>query len=152
MEVDDDVSQMALQGKRVRAIQLLRERTGADFNQANVAVNALLPTAHRGRTRGIPLWLIGAIVFAVVLTTIIVLVFAVNDLVPVVLQPLAVSLEPVTRPVIPLLLRPEGPLAVAALIVVVALPRARRYEGRRVSAPESSQSRWRWRPSGHSNT
>jgi hypothetical protein len=134
MEVDDDVRQLALQGKRVRAIQLLRERTGADFSHANEAVNALLPKAYRGRARGFPLWLIGAILFAVVLTTTIVLVFAVNHLLPSVLRPLAVWLEPVTRPVIPLLrpvipllLRPEGPLAVAALIVVVARPLARRY-------------------------
>ena len=127
MEVDDDVRQLALQGKRVRAIQLLRERTGADFNQANAAVNALLPKAHRGPARGMPLWLLGAILFAVVLTTIIVLVFAVNHLVPLVFRPVAVLLEPVTRPVIPLLLLPEVPLVVGAVIVVVTLPRARRY-------------------------
>ena len=127
MEVDDDVRQLALQGKRVRAIQLLRERTGADFNHANDAVTALLPKAYRGRARGLPLWLIGAILLAVVLTTTIVVVFAVNHLLPLILRPLAVWLEPVTRPVIPLLLRPEGPVAVAALIVVVALPLARGY-------------------------
>jgi len=127
MEVDDDVRQLALQGKRVRAIQLLRERTGADFNHANEAVNALLPKAYRGRTRGLPVWLIGAILCAVVLTTTMVLVFAVNHLLPTALQPLGMWLEPVTRPVIPLLLRPESPLAVAALIVVVALPLAGGY-------------------------
>jgi hypothetical protein len=52
MEVDDDVNQLALQGKTVRAIQLLRERTGVDFNQAHTAVNALLPSAHRMRAAG----------------------------------------------------------------------------------------------------
>ena len=127
MEVDDDVRQLALQGKRVRAIQLLRERTGADFNHANEAVNALLPKAYRGRTRGLPVWLIGAILCAVVLTTTMVLVFAVNHLLPTALQPLGVWLEPVARPVMPLLLRPESPLAVAVLIVVVALPLAGGY-------------------------
>jgi hypothetical protein len=127
MEVDDDVRQLALQGKRVRAIQLLRERTGADFNDANHAVNALLPKAHRGRTRGIPLWIIGATVFAVVLVTISILVFAVNDLVPLIFRPVVVLLEPVVGPLIPLLFLPEVPVAVGALIVVVALPLARRY-------------------------
>jgi len=127
MEVDDDVRQLALQGKRVRAIQLLRERTGADFNHANEAVNALLPKAYRGSTRGLPVWLIGAILCALVLTTTMVLVFAVNHLLPTALQPLGVWLEPVARPVMPLLLRPESPLAVAVLIVVVALPLAGGY-------------------------
>src|SRR5688500_19849561 len=115
MEVDDDVRQLALQGKRVRAIQLLRERTGADFKQANAAVNALLPKAHRGPARGMPLWLLGAILFAVVLTTIIVLVAAVNDLVPLVFRPVVVLLQPVLRPLIPLLLLPEVPLVVGAV-------------------------------------
>ena len=111
----------------MRAIQLLRERTGADFNHANEAVNALLPKAYRGSTRGLPVWLIGAILCALVLTTTMVLVFAVNHLLPTALQPLGVWLEPVARPVMPLLLRPESPLAVAVLIVVVALPLAGGY-------------------------
>lgn len=127
MEVDDDVRQLALQGKRVRAIQLLRERTGADFSHANEAVNGLLPKAYRGRTRGLPLWLIGASLLAVVLITTTVLVFAINHVLPSVLRPLAIWLEPVAGRVILLLLRPEGPLAAAALIVVVTLPLARRY-------------------------
>ena len=127
MEIDDDVRHLALQGKRVRAIQLLRERTGADFTQANAAVNALLPKAHRGAARGIPLWLLATILFALVLTTIIVLVAAVNDLVPLVFRPIAVWLQPVSRPLIPLLLRPEVPIVVGAVIVLVMLPRARRY-------------------------
>ena len=127
LEVDDDVRQLALQGKRVRAIQLLRERTGADFNHANEAVNALLPKAYRGKTRGLPLWLLGAILFAVVLATIIVLVTAVNDLVPLIFRPVVVFLEPVVEPLILLLFLPEVPVAVGAVIVVVALPQARRY-------------------------
>jgi hypothetical protein len=126
MEVDDDIRQIALRGKRVRAIQLLRERTGVDFNEANAAVNALLPERHRSEVRGVPLWLLGGILLAVVASTLVGLLAAVNKL-PVLLRPAMVLLERVVRPLSPLIFRPEVPLVAGALVLAVALPRARRY-------------------------
>jgi hypothetical protein len=48
--MDDDVKQLALKGQMLRAVQLYRERTGADFKEALAAVNAHLPPTHRVRT------------------------------------------------------------------------------------------------------
>ena len=52
---------------------------------------------------------------------------AFDGLVGLVFQPVAALLEPVLGPFMPLLLLPEVPLVVGAVILVVALPRARRY-------------------------
>lgn len=127
MDVDDDIRQLALQGKRLRAIQALRERTGADFNQARDAVNALLPAAHRMRTRGVPVPLVGAALLAIIAAILFVVARTTDRLLPVFFRPIAVVLRPVVEPFAPLLLRPEVPPVVAVVVLAVGLPLAPRY-------------------------
>ena len=121
MEVDDDVKQLALQGKIIRAIQLLRERTGADFNQAHTAVNALLPSAHRMRAAGggggSVLLICGVIVG---LAVVVVVLAAAGQLAGWVLRPVSWAL-------LVLLFRPETALLLAVAILVLGLRLARRF-------------------------
>ena len=121
MEVDDDVKQLALQGKTIRAIQLLRERTGADFNQAHTAVNALLPSAHRMRAAGgggVWVRLICAVILG--LAVVVVVLAAAGQLAAWVLQPVSWAL-------LVLLFRPETSLLLAVAILVFGLRLARRF-------------------------
>lgn len=123
MEVDDDVKQLALQGKTVRAIQLLRERTGADFNQAHTAVNALLPSAHRMRAAGgggVSVLLICAVILGLAVATIVVVLAAAGQLA-------AWLLQPVSWALLVLLVRPETSLLLAVAILVFGLRLARRF-------------------------
>ena len=131
MEVDDDVRQLALQGKTVRAIQLLRERTGADFNQAHAAVNALLPSAHRLRAAGgggVSWLLIGAVILAVAMATLVAIVAAIGQIE-------AWFLQPVSWALLTLLVRPVTSLLLAGAILVFGLRLARRFR---------QPSRFRW--------
>ena len=123
MEVDDDVKQLALQGKTIRAIQLLRERTGADFNQAHTAVNALLPSAHRMRAAaggggGVWVRLICAVILG--LAVVVVLLAAAGQLAAWVLRAVSWAL-------LVLLFRPETSLLLAVAILVFGLRLARRF-------------------------
>jgi hypothetical protein len=120
MEVDDNVKQLALQGKIIRAIQLLRERTGADFNQAHTAVNALLPSAHRMRAAGGGgVWrLICAVILGLAVATIVLAAAG---------QLAAWVLRPVSWALLVLLFRPETSLLLALPILVVGLRLARRF-------------------------
>jgi hypothetical protein len=121
MEVDDDVKQLALQGKAVRAIQLLRERTGADFDQAHTAVNALLPSAHRMRAAGgggVSVLLICGVILG--LAVVVVVLAAAGQLA-------AWLLRPVSWALLVLLFRPETALLLAVAILVFGLRLARRF-------------------------
>jgi hypothetical protein len=116
---DDDVKQRALEEKIARTMHWLRRRTGADQAHAN----ALPPRAHRVPGVAVKTLLI-SVILLLALATFVIIIQAFNRL----FDRLS---EPVLRHVFyllsPVLLRWEGPLILAVVILAFGIPLAKRF-------------------------